>query len=525
MKRILTAILVATLAVAALGAAPAQKIVYALAGEAQTLDPTLNQYARASIVLQNLFRGLYRMDENDKPVPAMAASVALDSTKTVYTFKIADGAKWSDGKALTAQDFEYSWKRVLDPKTASQAAFYLYYLKNGKPANEGKVPVDQVGVQAVDAKTLKVTLENPTPYFLDLLCVTAYFPVRKDVVEAAEPWTKSAKTYICNGPFYMAEIKPKEKYVLKKNPNYIGASKVKLDTLEMVFIDAAEAQLAAYANNEIQIFDDPSIEAVKKYQNTKEFQVFPRIGTMYYDINTSKKPFDDPRVRRAFALSINREQVIKNILQTNEKAAFAFVPYGIPHGVQTTKAFRDVVGNQFKEDVAEAKKLLAAAGFPDGKNFPQSTIICSASQLAKDIVQALQAMWKTNLGVTVDIVTFESKVYWDEVHQGNFNIAADGWTGDYPDPMTNLEIFESSQNVQNNRWSNAEYDALIKANLKSSDQKVRMDNFAKAEKILCTDMPVIPMYYYQKTILCKPNVKGVHKNYIGHTFFEDAYVE
>ena len=311
MNKILTRTLLAGLVFASLQAAPLQKIDYALNGDPQTLDPGLNQWFRASIMLNNLFTGLERMDSSGKPIPGMASAYTLDKSKTVYTFHLADGAKWSDGQPLTAQDFEYAWKRVLNPKTASPSSWYLYYLKNGRAANEGKAPLDDVGVQAVDARTLKVVLENPTAYFLDLLCVSAYFPVRRDVVEGPEAWTRNMKTYITNGPFRMVEAAPKDKYVLQKNPNYLYASNVKLDTLTVHVIEASEAALAAYQTDEIQVFDDPTIEGVKKYQGTPELRSFPRAGMCYYDYNTAKKPFDDARVRRAFSLALNRDQVTR----------------------------------------------------------------------------------------------------------------------------------------------------------------------------------------------------------------------
>ncbi|MEK3745510.1 peptide ABC transporter substrate-binding protein [Brevibacillus sp. FSL K6-0770] len=502
-----------------------QKIIYALSKEPEEMDPTLNVYARSSIVLQNLFRGLYKIDESGKkPVPSLAEGYELDATGTKYTFKIDKNAKWSDGKPVTAQDFEYSWKRVLNPDVASGAAFYLYYIKNGKAYNEKQAKAEDVGVKAVDESTLEVTLENPTPYFLELLCVTAYYPVRQDVVEK-EGWTKSPETYLTTGPFMLTELRPKEKYVLKKNPNYLEADKVKLDTLEIVFIESTEAELAAYTNGEIHVSDNISPEGMKQYQSTSDFFSVPRIGMQYFDFNASKKPFDDAKVRKAFSISINRDQIIKNIVQSVEKPAFGMVPYGIPDGVQKDKEYRDVVGNVFSENVDEAKKLLAEAGYPNGQGIPEITMIVMASQSDKDIAQALQSMWKQNLGVDVNIQTFESKVYWDEIENGNFHIASDGWTGDYPDPMTNLDIFEGVNTADDLRWNSAEYDRLLEENRKISDQAKRMENFAKAEKILADEMPLMPIRFFEDQFLAKPNVKGVLKNYIGHTIFEYAHVE
>ncbi|MCM3452380.1 peptide ABC transporter substrate-binding protein [Heyndrickxia oleronia] len=502
-----------------------KKIIYALPDEPETLDPTLNTYSRSSIVMQNLFRGLYKIGPDGKPVPALAEETVVDESQTKYTFKINKNAKWSDGKPVTAHDFEYSWKRVLNPEVASGAAFDLYYLKNGLSYNEGKATADEVGVKALDDQTLEVTLENPTTYFLNLLCATSYYPVRKDVVEGKESWTKSPKTYLSTGPFTLTEIKPKEKYVLKKNPNYLDADKVQIDTLEIVFIESPEAELAAYMNNEIDVSDNLSKEALAKYKDTDEYVAAPRIGVYYFDINTTKKPFDDPKVRKAFGISLNREQIVKNVMQSTEKPAYGFVPYAMPHGVQTDREYRDVVGNLFEENVEEAKKLLAEAGYPNGKGMPEIEFLTMASQSDKDIAQAIQSMWKENLGIEVTIKTLESKIYWDELEAGNFHIARDGWTGDFLDPMTHLTLFETINAADDVRWSNAEYDALLKENKEIVDQQKRMDNYAKAEKILMDEMPVIPIYFYEDSYLVKPNIKGVMKNYIGHTYFEYAHIE
>ncbi|GAA0317364.1 peptide ABC transporter substrate-binding protein [Bacillus carboniphilus] len=506
------------------GGSDGKTVVYALPGEPETLDPTLNVYSRSSVVLQNLFRGLYTIGPEGIPVPSLAAETTVDETGTKYTFKIDPDAKWSDGESVTAHDFEYSWKRVLNPDVASGAAFDLYYLKNGLAYNEGNVSADEVGVKAVDEHTLEVELENPTTYFLNLLCATSYYPVRKDVVEGEGNWTSSTDTYLSTGPFTLEEIKPKEKYVLKKNPNYLNADNVKLDTLEIVFIEAPEAELAAYMNGEIDVADNLSAEAMQQYKDSSEYTVAPRIGTYYFDVNTTVEPFDDPRVRKAFGMAMNRQQIVENVMQSTERPAFGFVPYGMPHGVEQNKEYRDVVGPLFEENIEEARKLLAEAGYPNGEGMPEIDFLTMASQRDKDIAQAIQSMWKENLGVEVSIRTMESKVYWDELENGNFAIARDGWTGDYLDPMTNLTLFESINTADDSRWVNKEYDALMEENRAITDQEKRMANYAKAEQILMDEMSVIPLYFYEDSYLVKPHVKGVTKNYIGHTYFEYADV-
>lgn len=501
-----------------------KKVVYALGGEPETLDPTLNVYSRSSIVLQNLFRGLYKLDESGKLVPHIAKECKVSDDGLKYTFKLDENAKWSDGKALTAHDFEYSWKRTLDPQVASGGANYLYCLKNGQNYNMGKASADEVGVKATDDYTLEIELENPIAYFIDLLGTTSFYPVRQDVVEGANPWTKSIDTYICNGPFMMKEIKPQEKYVLVKNPNYLNADNVKIDTLEIVFIESPESELAAYTNGEIDVSDNISNESMTKYKDTPDFNQVDRIGTYYFDINTSVKPFDDARVRKALSLAINRDQIINNIIQGTYRPAYGFVPYGIPYATEKGKNYREVVGDLFKEDIKEAQKLLAEAGYANGEGFPEVNFIILNSQTDKDIAQAIQSMWKENLGVNSAITTFESKVYWDELDNGDFHVARDGWTGDYPDPMTNLDLFFSFNASDDCRWVSEKYDALLNENLKITDQQKRMDNFKEAEQILMDEMPVIPLYYMNDSYLVHSRVKGVTKNYIGHTIFEYADV-
>jgi oligopeptide transport system substrate-binding protein len=506
-------------------AKPEQKIVAAISGEPEQMDPTLNNYSLSSTVLQNLFRGLYKIDANGKPVLALAKSLKIDKSGTIYTFTLKDNLKWNDGKPLTAKDFEYSWKRVLNPKVASATSFQLWCIKNGRAYNEGKGKAEDVGITAVNNNTLKVTLQNPTPWFISLLCTTAFYPVRQDVVEAGK-WTTSADTYKCTGPFMISKIVSKQKIVMVKNPYYVDAAKVKLKSLELVFMDASETELAAYINNDIQVSTNVNANGVNKYKSTTEFHSSKKIGVNYYDINTSKKPFNDARVRRAFSISLNRSQLINDILQQpGFKKANGFVPFAVTDPAKTFQDYRVSAGSMFKEDITEAKALLAAAGYANGKGIPDIYLTVKATQVAKDMAQAMQAMWKQNLGVEVKIQTFESKVYWDEVHKGNFSIAADGWTGDYPDPLANLEIFTTDQNLQNNRWSNAEYDKLVAANRKELYAPKRYANFVSMEKLLAKEMPIIPIYFMDSTYLCKPNVKGIVKNYIGHTIFEYAYVE
>ncbi len=502
-----------------------QKITWALSDEPETLDPSQDNYLLSTNVLINMWTGLFKTDASNKLVKAICDSYTEDSSGLNYTFKIKTTAKWSDGKAVTAGDFEYSWKRVLNPDTASPVASDLYALKNAKAYNSKQATADSVGVKAVDDHTLQVTLEKPDANFLYYLAYVDTVPLRQDVIEANKDWTKSASTYICDGPFKMTNYQPKQKYTLARNPYYYDAQNVKLQNLNLVFISSADSELAAYTSNEIDVDANLSAQGLKQFQKSSELHNVARIGTGYYDFNCTAKPFTDARVRKAFSMAIDRKQIINNILQSGEKAAEGEVPYGVNDPAQTSKQFRDVSGNLVTENVTQAKQLLADAGYPNGTGMPAITLVCKANDTEKDVAQALQSMWKTNLGVQVDIKTIDSKVYWTEVHQGNFTIASDGWTADYPDPVDHLNQFITSANAKNNRWSNADYDALIEDSTNTQDQKQRSQDLVKAEKLLMDQMPIMPLRFFVATYIAKPSIKGIRSDYSGHMIFENAYVQ
>lgn len=503
---------------------------YVMSGEPETLDPNMNNYASSSNVLLNLFTGLYQYSADGSGVePACAESYTVSDDGLTYTFKLKEGLKWSDGSPLTAADFEYSWKRELKQETASTAAWQLYYIKNGEAYNNGQCEADEVGVKAIDDTTLEVVLNNPTPYFVNLTAANNFAPVKKEAVEGAEVWTKSAETYVCNGPFMMGEIKPQEGYTLVKNPNYVFADTVALDGVEMIFIEQAEAALSAYNAGDVDAMSGGSIEtqAMTQYDGSEELHSYDLIGTSYYDFNCEKE-YMTKEVRKALSMAITRDTINEVAVPSKPKSAYAFVPYGIPYADETDD-FRTKVGNNLvTEDVEAAKQLLADAGYPNGEGLPTLQLIITNTKENKDKAQILQALWKENLGVNVDIVTFESKVYWDEHAAGNFDIAFDGWTGDYPDPNTNLSIFNKSRMEKECRWRSEEalrYNDLLEEAATLADNNKRMELFVEMEQILMDEMPVMPIYFRNTMALVKPYVKGFTCDNSGHPLFRAVSME
>ncbi|MDR7482296.1 MAG: peptide ABC transporter substrate-binding protein [Armatimonadota bacterium] len=401
-------------------------------------------------------------------------------------------ARWSNGQPVTAADFEYAWKRVLDPKLASEYAYQLYYIKNGKAYNTGKIADPaQVGVKARDARTLVVTLESPTPFFGDLLSFHTLMPVPRAVVAATPTWASRADTFVGNGPFVLKEWTRQNRIVVEKNPRYWDAARIKLQRIEFAMIEAESTALAQYEAGQLDGSSNVPVADIPRPQKTGDFKAMPYIGTYYYLFNTTRKPLDDVRVRKALAYAINRTLITARITRAGEKPATAFVPPGI---VVAGTDFRQAGGALAPVyDPATARKLLAEAGFPAGRGFPTLTILYNTSQRHKTIAEAIQEMWRQTLGIQVNLTNQEWKVYLQSRQQSNFDIARAGWIGDYRDPKTFLDMFFTGSSFNEGRWSNPAYDRLIEATTKTADQAARMKAFHEAERIPMQEMPLAPI--------------------------------
>ncbi|MEA5039594.1 MAG: peptide ABC transporter substrate-binding protein [Clostridiaceae bacterium] len=503
-------------------------ISYANGGEPPVLEPVMSNYAKTSILVYNLFCGLCRIGADGKAELAYAESYTVSDDGLVWTFKLRPNAKFSDGSELTMFDFEKAFKYVLDPATGAPGNSLKYYVKNAQNYNEGKCTADDVGYQALDANTLQVTLENPTPYLLDLACT--YIPLKVDEIKANSNWHKDPSTYIGNGAFRVKELNPQVSVVMEKNPYYFDADNVKIDQVNFMFIDDPAVELQAYKDGTVNVLDDLNAEAIATYKNTSEYTSVSKIGCKYLTFNCAH--VTDARVRKAMALALDRKTIIDNILGLTYKPATGLVPYGIHWG---DGQYRDKAGDLLTEDVATAQQLMADAGYPNGQGFPKLKFITQNNQEDIDTAQAIQAMWKTNLGIECEIVTYESAVYWDVFDTEDWDVGRDGWTGDFDDPNTNLFLWEAYREVNTDgtlkdaRWYNVPnsiaYDEIMQQTYTELDSEKRMNLFVEAEKTILDDMPVIPLFFYDDSILCKPDVTGVLKSYIGHVFFQYADVK
>lgn len=514
--------------------APAQKLSYNLGSDPKTIDPQLNTAVDGSIVASNIFEGLYSEGDNGATVAAVAESVTVSEDGTKYVFNLRKDAKWSDGKPVTAQDFVYSWKRGLNPDTAMEYAYQLYYLKNGEKYYNGEVLADEIGVKALDDTTLEVSLETATPYFLSLTAFPAYFPLREDIVATNPHWAHEPKTYIGNGPFKLSAWSPKESLTLVPNENYWDRDKVKLSELTFNMIVDEKTYLGAFQTGEVDIIDSPPISEISTLLKDKVAEIHPYLGTYYYVVNVSgnqekTKPevtkfLGNPKVRQALSLAVDRKLLVEQVTKGGQLPAKGFVP----EGVVATDGKDFATSNSFlpeTADIALAKKLLVEAGYENSASIPKISFTYNTSDAHGMVAQAIQDMWKKNLGVDIELKNEEWAVFQDTRSTQSYDIARHGWIADYNDPMTFLDLWVTGGGNNDAGYSNPKYDELIKEAQKTSDPAKRTQLLHSAEAVLLEDAPIIPLYYYTSIVAANPKAKGWVKSPLGGYFFKTAYME
>lgn len=490
-------------------------------GEIPTMDPGLAKSTSSSWSLDHVFEGLFFQDK-DGLVPGQAKDVKISEDGLTYTFTLKDNLKWSNGDPVTAGDFEYSWKRVLDPAFASEYAYQIGdYIKGGKEYNSAdpkKLSAeemtklkDAVGVKATDDKTLVVTLVSPTPYFKQLVSFYTYYPVNKKVVEANPKWANEAATLVGNGPFAVKEWSKDKKLVAVKNENYYD--KAKITTTQITWNNITDDNTAwqMYSTGELNVYQSVTTAAIDTAKKSGELIVSPKLATYFYRFNVTKPPFNNVKVRKALTMAIQRQPIIDNITKTGQTPAFAFVSPGI---IMAGKDFRTgdaATQTYFKEDVAEAKKLLDEGLKELGlTSFPKTELTYNTSESHKKIAEAIQEMWKKNLGVEVTLANVESKVWTDKQSKLDYQVIRTGWIGDYLDPMTYIDMFVTGGGNNNTGWSNKQYDELVAAAKKEQNEAKRIQQFRDAEKILMDEMPIMPIYFYTSANAIKKDITGVY---------------
>ena len=496
----------------AAGCGPAQKradLIFVNGAEPETLDPSIITGQPEGRIVNALFEGLTTFNARGEPGPGMAEFWTISEDRKTYAFKIRPDAKWSDGRRLTAHDFVESWKRTLSPETGASYNYQLFYVKNAEPFAEGRITdFSEVGVKALDDQTLEVTLENPTPFFLDLCATPPLQPVpTTQVKEFGDDWVKPEKM-VSNGAYVLEDWRINDKIRLRKNPNYWNARNVALESVEVLPISVATVAFNFYAGGLADLIVDKNLTPNALLDELKKMPAFhsaPFAGIYFLRFNCSRPPFNDSRVRRALAMAVDKRRIVEKITRAGELPATSFVPPGIADYVSP---------EGLAYDPAAARQLLVEAGFPDGKGFPLTTFLYNESQQNRDVAVELQAMWLEHLGVKVNLALQEWKVYLNSLSSLDYGIARSSWVGDYPDPNTFLDMFVTGNGNNRTGWSDPAYDQLIDDAARETDPEKRLAILRRAEAILIAqEAPVCPIFYYVGIQLYDPaKLGGIESN-------------
>ena len=486
--------------------------------EPATLDPHLATGQPEHMIFHAIFEGLIApaAEHPDDDAPGAAASWTHEAF-TTWTFHLQPEGKWSDGVPLTAQDFAYAYQRILTAKLGADYANMLYALKNAEEYHTGKITdFSQVGVRVIDPLTLQLTLKGPAPYLTSMLKHYAWFPVPKHVIEQhgamdqrGTKWTR-AGNLAGNGAFRLKSWRVNQSVEVERNPHYWDARTVKLNGIVFVPISSPPTEERAFLDGQLHKTMEVPLAKIPGYIADKSplFHADPLLSTYFYRCNVTKKPFNDVRVRKALALAIDRESIVKNVLRCGQQPATGMTPPG------TLKEYPAVQVMRF--DPAEARRLLAEAGYPDGKGFPPFDILINTSESHRTVAEAVQAMWKKHLKIPAGVLNQDWGVYLESQRSLKFEVCRAGWVGDFLDPSTFLTLWQTGDGNNNTGWSNARYDELMKQSALEGDPIKRLALLREAETILLEEAPVLPVYWYVRPHLVQPEVRGMRSSLLEH---------
>jgi oligopeptide transport system substrate-binding protein len=486
---------------------PQEITINALQGEPDNLDPNRSTFATEAAVVRQVFEPLLVFDKDLRPAPGAASSYDVTSDGKVYTFHLRQGARWSDGQPVTARDFVYSFKRLLDPATAADYASFFtdVGIVGAAEFNAGKGSAEALGVVAKDDNTLEITLDQPSGYFPNLVALWVVAPLRQDVVEKSSGWAQDASTYIGNGAFKMSEWVHQDHITLVPNPNYNGP-KPNLSKVTFLMVTSNQADYAAYLNNERDwtLVPDADVAAVRADpQLSKEAHEYTELTTFWLVMNNAHAPLDNPLVRKAFARGIDREAMIRDVAAGVGKPATSFIPPGMP-------GFQPELGQDLAFDPTAAKDLLRQAGFADPSQFPQLKFRFATTSANQSRAEFIQAQLKQNLGINIQLESMEAKAYQAAYKDKDYDLAWTGWGADYPDPqnwISPLFACEASNNKYN--YCNPEFDAAANKGDIGTDLNQRLQAYAQAQSILIRDVVGAPLFYRGRMVLVKPWVQNL----------------
>ncbi|WP_342599495.1 peptide ABC transporter substrate-binding protein [Psychrobacillus sp. FSL H8-0483] len=493
----------------------AEKVLYLNNGnEPTSFDPSIGFDAVSWSALNNLMEGLVRLSKDHVAEEATAEKIDISEDGLTYTFTIRDNAKWSNGDPVVASDFVYGWLHMLNPETASPAAFLAYFIEGAEAYNSGEGTVDAVAIKALEDKVFEVKLAAPTEAFLNIITNPSFFPVNEKVATANPTWFTEAESFVGNGPFKLTEWKHDVSFTFAKNENYWDANTVKLDKVQWAMINDSNTEYQMYQTGELDTSGVPS-ELAESLINDPELKNEDQAGLYFYRFNTSMEPFTNKKIRQAFGYAVNQQEIVDFVTKVGQKPAEGFVPYGFigPDG----KEFRDTAGVLIKHDAEKAKALLAEGMKEEGySELPAVTLTYSTSDSHKKIAEALQSKFKEVLGVEVALQNVEASVFASEQKEFKYQMSRSSFLFDYADPVNALESFITGSSMNRTTWSNAEFDKLIADIKNEKDATKRWELLIQADKLLMDEMPIFPLYYYNQVTLEKPSVSGIVRHPVGY---------
>ena len=495
--------------------------------EPQELDPHIVTGLPEHHIIVALLEGLVLKDPATlEPIPGVAEHWEISPDGLVYTFHLRADARWSNGDPVTAKDFAWSWQRALTPSLGNLYAYMYFPIRNAEAFATGKIDdFAAVGVEVLDERTLRVTLDHPTPYFLQLLDHYSMFPVHRatleqhgDPVQRGSPWTRAGH-FVGNGPFVLDQWKLNEVVVVKKSPTYWDSAEVRLNAIHYYPIENVSTEERMFRAGQLHLTGSipPDKIAVYREESPELLRTEPYLGNYFYRFNTQLPHLGDARVRRALAMAIDRDQIVEHVTQGGQLPAYAFTPPGTL-GYTAPPAFG--------HDPEAARALLAEAGYPNGEDFPPTELLYNTSEGHRKLAVAIQQMWKRELGIEITLNNQDWKVYLDSVNQGTYQIARAGWIGDYVDPNSFLDMWLTDGGNNRTGWSDPEYDRLVlQCAPTAADRERRHDCFRAAEALLMDAMPVIPIFFSTRNYLRQPSVRGMPPNLLGYPLFKQVHLQ
>ena len=505
-------------------------IAVSIGSEPSTIDPTLNTSSDGGMMIEHMFEGLLKRVNDGQGgaelVLGQAASYEVNEEETVYTFTLRDDAMWSDGQKVVAGDFVYTWQRLVDPETASDYNKIIQMVKNAKAITEGEMDVTELGIVALDESTLEITLESPTSYFLQICAFATTYPVRQDIIEEhGDQWSRKAETYVSNGMYTLESWTHNSAIKVVASEYYYDQDIVGPDSIEFVLMDDQNAMLAAFRSGELDFIKDMPADEIPTLIENGEIKLWDMLGTYYISFNNEVAPFDNPLVREAFSLAIDREYLVNEVLRGGQTPAAGFIPSGIYDAAGLAgDDFRTVGGdyidlNDMEANEERARELLAEAGYPNGEGFPTVEYIYNTNDSHRVIGEMFQGMLKDVLNVDITLSNQDWSVFLVERKEGNYVIARNGWIADYNDPTSFLDLAYSTNGNNDGNYSNPAYDALMDEAKVTLDVEKRMEILHKAEDLLMSEAGVAPVYFYTDKSMFNDALDGLYHSVEGHYYF------